>query len=98
MCSLTAVEDGVAELIAMWVAPEARGHGVGGALVGSVVSAARWAGADRVLLDVVATNETAIALYSKCGFVDVGLAPESTQDRRMRLDFASAARRSTDRV
>jgi ribosomal protein S18 acetylase RimI-like enzyme len=81
MCSLTAIVDGDAELIAMWVAPEARGRGIGKALVRAVVDQAREGGASRVFLDVVAENQSAVALYSRCGFVDVGLAAGSTQDR-----------------
>jgi ribosomal protein S18 acetylase RimI-like enzyme len=88
MCSLTAVENGEAELIAMWVAPGARGRGVGKALVAAVVDEARAAGSARVLLDVVAENESAVALYSACGFVDAGPAGASTRDRRMRLVLA----------
>ena len=90
MCCLTAVVDGEAELIAMWVAPEARGRGVGAALVRAVVDQAREAGATRVLLDVVQENESAVALYSTCGFVDVEFAAGPTRnlaDRRMRLDL-----------
>ncbi len=66
------VVDGVYELISMWVAPEARGVGVGNALVAGVCEWARERGAREVRLDVVQTNAHAIALYVRHGFVDVG--------------------------
>lgn len=59
------------ELISMWVAPFARGRGVGDALV-SVV--ARWAaahGARRVVLEVFAHNGPALNLYRRNGFLPV---------------------------
>jgi len=65
------VVDGVYELISMWVAPEARGVGVGDALVAGVCEWARERGAREVRLDVVQTNAHAIALYVRHGFVDV---------------------------
>jgi ribosomal protein S18 acetylase RimI-like enzyme len=87
MVSLTAVTDLEAELISMWVAPQARGRGVGQALVLSVLDQARANGAASIALDVTAGNDAAIALYVKTGFVDVGWAtsPDDPQpERRMR--------------
>jgi ribosomal protein S18 acetylase RimI-like enzyme len=66
------VVDGVYELISMWVAPEARGVGVGDTLVVGVCEWARERGAREVRLDVVQTNAHAIALYVRHGFVDAG--------------------------
>lgn len=68
------VVDGAHELISMWVAPEARGVGVGDELVAGVCKWARERGAREVRLDVVQTNAPAIALYVRHGFVDVGPA------------------------
>jgi ribosomal protein S18 acetylase RimI-like enzyme len=69
-------DHGVA-LISMWVAPFARGRGVGDALVDAVV---RWS-ASPVSLTVKEGNAAAIALYRRHGFVDAG--PVDDAERRM---------------
>ena len=56
----------------MWVAAEARGQGVGNALVDVVIEYARLSGATRLLLDVADDNRQAIALYTRKGFVPNG--------------------------
>ena len=63
---------GAAGLFGMWVAPEARRAGIGTALVGSVEDWARTAGYERVGLGVTMTNTSAIRLYERSGFVDLG--------------------------
>jgi ribosomal protein S18 acetylase RimI-like enzyme len=60
----------------MYVAPEARGRGVGRALVEEAVAMARrWPGVEVVRLTVAAANETARALYRACGFIAWGREP-----------------------
>ncbi|WP_433264363.1 GNAT family N-acetyltransferase [Actinosynnema sp. CS-041913] len=54
------------ELISLWVAPGARGRGVGDALVEAV---ADWAAPRPVRLRVAPDNGHAIALYLRHGFV-----------------------------
>ena len=66
--------DGHAGLFSMWVAPEARGAGVGGALVDAVVAWAESQGHAKVLLDVGDNNAPAIALYASKGFEPNGVA------------------------
>ncbi len=66
-------QDGAAGLFGMWVAPEARDRGIGGALVDAVVAWARAGGYGRVLLDVADANDTAIRLYAGRGFVPTGV-------------------------
>jgi GNAT superfamily N-acetyltransferase len=66
-------EEGAAGLFAMWVAPEARGRGVGGALVDAVVAWARAAGYRRLLLEVADGNLPAIRLYGGRGFAPDGV-------------------------
>jgi GNAT superfamily N-acetyltransferase len=59
-------------LVGMFVEPDARGLGIGVALVEAVVGWARLRGAGRLCLWVTATNRPAIALYQRCGFRPTG--------------------------
>ena len=59
----------------MYVAPEARGSGLAGALVEDVLAEARRQGLRQVLLTVAAPNARAIRLYETRGFVRYGLEP-----------------------
>jgi ribosomal protein S18 acetylase RimI-like enzyme len=81
--------DGAAELLSMWVAPFARGCGVGDVLVDAVVSWARQTGASRVALDVFEDNSPAQRLYRRHGFTDQGPVPAASGsariERRMQL-------------
>jgi len=80
----TAVDGrGSVELISLWVAPDARGTGVGAALVDSVAEWARDAGAERVSLAVKIENPVAIALYQRVGFTDRGMNPTAADERLM---------------
>lgn len=62
----------VAALFSMWVDPAVRGHGLGAALVEAVKAWAIEAGYQGLGLGVTTTNATAIALYRRLGFVDIG--------------------------
>jgi GNAT superfamily N-acetyltransferase len=73
---VTTDEPGVAELVAMWVAPAARGRGVGDALVGAVADWATATGASRLRLEVAAGNHAAAALYARNGFTRTERAPQ----------------------
>jgi GNAT superfamily N-acetyltransferase len=64
--------DGQAWLVAMWVAPEARGRGLGRVLVQRVAEWARERGDAALRLWVTETNPAAVRLYESCGFVPVG--------------------------
>ncbi|WP_433929988.1 GNAT family N-acetyltransferase [Sorangium cellulosum] len=68
--------EGTYELISMWVAPEVRGHGVGDALVAEILRWAREQGASELRLDVKEHNLSAISLYVRHGFIDVGPSRE----------------------
>lgn len=61
-----------AAVYGMWVAPEARGQGVGGALLDAVEGWAREAGYDRIGLGVTTTNDAAIHLYERAGYEELG--------------------------
>jgi GNAT superfamily N-acetyltransferase len=55
-------------LVSMWVHPDLRGTGAGGALIASVLAWARAAGLADVWLHVGAYNERARKLYERNGF------------------------------
>jgi len=59
-------------LLSMWVAPEARGKGLGEALVQAVIDWARSTPAAVLVLDVGVDNRPASALYERMGFVPNG--------------------------
>ncbi len=65
------------ELISLWVAPFARGRGVGERLVEMVVEWARDQQAPRVVLSVRDHNAPAIRLYCRQGFEAIAASPES---------------------
>ena len=61
-----------AGLFGMWVAPEARGQGVGGALVDAVARWARSVGFERIGLGVATANMGVVAFYERKGFAVFG--------------------------
>jgi ribosomal protein S18 acetylase RimI-like enzyme len=65
-------EPGAVELISLWVAPSARGHGVADALVEDIAAWAAGLRAPAVWLTVRENNAAAIALYRRRGFEDTG--------------------------
>lgn len=56
----------------MVVLPECQGKGVGRTLTEAVIAYARESGAHKVWLDTSPKLESAVALYEKIGFVEVG--------------------------
>jgi len=56
-------------LVSMYVRPEARGRGVGEALVAAVAQWAKANGATSLHLWVTETNTPARLLYDRCGFI-----------------------------
>lgn len=63
-----------ARLWGMWVAPEARGRGVGGALLAGAVEWCREQGVEMVDLWVVTDHTGAIRVYERAGFRICGTA------------------------
>lgn len=61
-----------AQLLGMWVAPEARGLGAGHRLIDAAFDVARERGVRRLGLWVTETNEHARALYERAGFRPTG--------------------------
>ncbi|OIJ65526.1 GNAT family N-acetyltransferase [Streptomyces mangrovisoli] len=66
----------VRQIQGLLVAPEARGHGVGRALVRAAVTEADRRGARRITLRVLGHNAPARALYEAEGFAVEGVLPE----------------------
>ncbi|TDE34277.1 GNAT family N-acetyltransferase [Nonomuraea mesophila] len=66
------LEDAGAHLLSMWVAPEARGQGVGSRLVDTAVEWASSTGAEEIGLWAVDQNHAARALYARKGFTPSG--------------------------
>ncbi len=65
----------VRQILGLAVAEEARGAGVGRALIGAVVAVARRQGARRITLRVLGHNTPARRLYEAAGFVVEGVQP-----------------------
>ncbi|HEX7065945.1 MAG TPA: GNAT family N-acetyltransferase [Bacillales bacterium] len=65
-----------ADLMSMYVSPDARGKGIGKALVKEVIAWGRqMEGLEQIQLTVVSTNETARNLYLSAGFSKYGTEP-----------------------
>jgi carbonic anhydrase len=66
-----AFSDGVCEMKRLYVTPEARGLGVGRALVLAAIKAAKEIGYKRLLLDTLPNMRLAVKLYRELGFSEV---------------------------
>ncbi|WP_366525452.1 GNAT family N-acetyltransferase [uncultured Ruegeria sp.] len=66
------LQPGVFQMDGIFVAAEARGQGVGTALLAAIKAQARQAGMTEVRLDVIDTNPRARALYEREGFQAMG--------------------------
>ncbi|MBL0968482.1 MAG: GNAT family N-acetyltransferase [Brevundimonas sp.] len=64
-----------AEILTLAVRPEARGRGEGGRLTAGGVAGAAARGAERVFLEVADDNVSALAVYRRGGFAEVGRRP-----------------------
>lgn len=65
------IDEGVAELKRMYVAPAMRGRGVGRALLAALEAEARQLGVTRLVLETGPRQPEAIALYEREGFVPI---------------------------
>ncbi len=89
-------QDGTIELISMWVAPFARGRGVGDSLIAAVIEWALERMVARISLAVVESNQHAVALYRRHGFTDAGAIDCSgtgVSEREMVLNLTATSRR-----
>lgn len=66
---------GISILRAYW------GRGIGTALMRALIDAAKTTGLEQLELDVVSTNEAAVRLYTRCGFVEYGRHPRMMKYR-----------------
>jgi len=64
-----------ADIVTLAVMPETRRQGLGTALLASALDTLRDQAVTRIFLEVAETNEAAIALYRKFGFVTAGRRP-----------------------
>jgi ribosomal-protein-alanine N-acetyltransferase len=69
--AVTSAAGDIAELQRIAVAGEHRRQGVGALLLAAAVEAASRTAADRMLLEVRADNQTALAFYADAGFVEI---------------------------
>lgn len=75
-----------AQLISMWVAPSARGQGIGDALIEAVVTWSRENDAKVLYLDVFEDNKAAVRLYRRHGFRDRSRKPSEPDDDPVRVE------------
>jgi len=68
-----------AHLLRVAVAPDARGGGIGAALLARVFADANAGACVQVDLEVARRNAAALALYARAGFVEVGVRPRYYQ-------------------
>ena len=57
------------------------GMGIGTAMMHAMIDAAKTTALEQLELDVVSTNESAIRLYERCGFVEYGRHPRMMKYR-----------------
>jgi ribosomal-protein-alanine N-acetyltransferase len=88
--SLAAAE---AHLLNLCVAEHLRRRGFGKWLVQHLLGQARSAGADRIYLEVRPTNQAALELYRKAGFVELGIRRKYNRSLAGREDAMVLVRR-----
>ncbi|WP_280714709.1 GNAT family N-acetyltransferase [Kitasatospora sp. MAP5-34] len=86
----------VRQIRGLAVSPEARGQGIGRALVEAACESARAAGIRRMTLRVLAHNAPARRLYGRCGFQVDGVSPEEFRINGAYVDDVWMSRRLND--
>jgi len=85
--ALRLMDGGTAELKRMYMAPAARGTGLGRRLVAALETEARTLGVRRLLLETGIRQAAAIALYRACGFESIPLYGEYVHSPATSLCF-----------
>jgi len=81
-------DDGtVRHLMACWVEPDARGSGVGDALVEAMVTWSRRDAATRARVEVYQHNAAAMRLYERHGFRRTGTQHPVDEQGRLRVEL-----------
>ncbi|QDG75200.1 GNAT family N-acetyltransferase [Labrenzia sp. PHM005] len=83
-------EPGLLLMDGIFVSPDARGLGIGTALLEAVCGTAAAKGCSKVRLDVIDTNPRARALYERCGFA--AIETDETGPLKHVFGFSSATR------
>ena len=83
---------GEAHILNLCVAPEHQGEGHGRRILDRLIDLARWHRAERVFLEVRPSHTSAIALYHRAGFCEIGQRPNYYPARGGREDAVVMAR------
>lgn len=70
------------------VSPELRGTGIGKRIVSECIRVAREDGADKITLNVFASNKHAIRLYDRAGFSRPSQPTQNVADPLIQMEFA----------
>jgi DNA-binding MarR family transcriptional regulator/predicted N-acetyltransferase YhbS len=94
-CAMLNVNDGAFELAKMAVDENYQGRGIGFDLIAACITAAKRSNAKLITLETNSVLKPAIALYKKCGFVEVESLSHDTEYERadyfMQLDLVANA-------
>lgn len=88
------LQPGVFQMDGIFVDADARGQGVGTALLDAILTEAKTQGCAQVQLDVIDTNPRARTLYERVGFHALGT--ETTGPLKMIFGFSSATKMALD--
>ncbi len=87
--ALRPLSDTACEMKRLYVVPQFRGNGIAKILIEKIVSDAKEIGYSEMLLDTLPFLETAIKMYKKMGFYEIGCYNDSPLDNTiyMKLDL-----------